>query len=56
MTNDRDLVVRLRDHEVSEHRDGFICVRCQAANEIDLLREDAHAMRAEIQFLNARAR
>lgn len=56
MTDDRDLVIRLRDHEGSAHRDGFICVRCQAANEIDRLREDAHAMRAEIQFLNASAR
>ena len=56
MTDERDIVVRLRDHDGSNHRDGFICARCQAANEIDRLREDIHAMRAEIQFLNASIR
>jgi hypothetical protein len=56
MTDDRDIVVRLRDHDGNNHRDGLLCVRCSAANEIDRLREDGHAMRAEIQFLNASAR
>ncbi len=56
MTDDRDIVVRLRDHDGNAHRDGFVCVRCQAANEIDKLREDIIAMRAEIQFLNVRFR
>jgi hypothetical protein len=54
--NGEDIVWELRNHDGNSHRDGFLCVRCRAANEIDRMREDINAMRAEIQFLNARAR
>jgi hypothetical protein len=31
------LVAELRDHDGNEHRDGFLCVRCIAANRIEEL-------------------
>lgn len=38
MDKDIDIVDELRSHDGSEHRDGFICVRCRGADEIDSLR------------------
>lgn len=38
MNKDMDIVDELRSHDGREHRDGFICVRCRGADEIDKLR------------------
>lgn len=56
-----NLPTKLRDHDGSGHRDGFPCVRCQAATRIeelealnDILRETAGEYWQQITDLTRR--
>ena len=56
-----NLPAKLRDHDGSAHRDGFPCVRCQAATHIeeleqlnDILRDTAGEYWQQITELNRR--